>query len=103
MSEPKRKRIELETVASGDRLWLNETRQKRILAVAEDVRLIAKYAEDGELLKLAEGAMYQLRGLADAYGFLGEDIVPDDAEPETEDTTVTEELKEQSPGVPNDQ
>ncbi len=95
MSDTKRKRIELETTANGDRLWLNETRQKRILAVAEDVRLIAKYAEDGELLKMAEGAMYQLRGLADAYGFLGEDIVPDDTAPDS----LTDELAEQSPVV----
>lgn len=101
MSETKRKRIELETTAKGDRFWLNETREKRMLAILGDLPLIIKHAEHGPLKVAAEKAMEQITCVAIFYNLLAPETVSEDAPPEI----ITGELAEQSPPkveVPND-
>lgn len=103
MSETKRKRIELETTAKGDRLWLSQSRCKRIIAAIEDMRLIAKYAEDGELHGDADMSRCRISEVAAAYGLIEPETVSDDAEPETPEDTAHKDaekrLAEQSPVV----
>lgn len=81
MSDDKRKRIELETTAKGDRFWLNDTRKKRMLAILGDLPLIIKHAEHGPLKLAAENAMEQITCVAIFYGLLAPETVSDDAEP----------------------
>ena len=101
MSETTRKRIELETTAKGDRLWLNETRCKRIIAVINDIRLIAKHAEDGSLGKHASDAGVHLFEVALAHDLIRPATVSEDAEPTSPDDAAhadaAKALEDQTP------
>jgi hypothetical protein len=100
MSKPKTRHIRIEEHVSGDRLAQNPSDGKQILAMIKKCRKIAKYAENGTLEMRAEAAAITLTDIAAAYGFIAaEETTNDNAEPETDDTTVAKALTEQSPAV----
>ena len=97
MSDTKIRKISIEEHRDGNRLALTEANKTTIHRMLELSEKIARYADNSRLQLSSDNASRFTETVAILYGLIPQDVVSDNAEPETGDPTVTEALTEQSP------